>query len=71
MHDIIHDLCIQVRECEQALHILSGARERTAETARLAAKREICERWLRVAGGEGALARMRAGAPREAPFARR
>ncbi len=71
MHDIIQDLCIQVRECEQALNVLSGARERAAETARLAAKREICVRWLRVAGGEGALARMRADGQRAAAAARR
>ncbi|MBX9609814.1 MAG: hypothetical protein K2Y51_26650 [Gammaproteobacteria bacterium] len=62
MHDIIQDLCIRVRDHDAALRMLAGARgDRAAEAARLVREREICERWLRVAGGEGALARMRAG----------
>lgn len=61
MHDIIQDLCTRVRDHEAALRMLAGARgDRAAEAARLVREREICERWLRVAGGEGALARMRA-----------
>lgn len=68
MNDIILDLCTQVRDCEAALEALGAAASaRADEAARLVHKQAICERWLRVAGGEGTLARMRASVPPRRP----
>ncbi|MBK6661039.1 MAG: hypothetical protein IPG43_24190 [Proteobacteria bacterium] len=62
MRDIIQDLCANLRDYEAALRHLraSGKPGRADEMARIKRDVELIERWLRVAGGEEALARMRA-----------
>lgn len=62
MRDIIQDLCANLRQYESALISLRASARpgRAAEMARITRDVELCERWLRVAGGEEALARMRA-----------
>ncbi|MCC6707327.1 MAG: hypothetical protein IT492_07170 [Gammaproteobacteria bacterium] len=62
MRDIIQDLCANLREYESALANMRASAKpgRAAEMARITRDVELCERWLRVAGGEEALARMRA-----------
>ena len=64
MRDIFQDLCISLHDYESALLNLRAANkpQRPEEVARITRNVELCERWLRVAGGEQALARMRAGA---------
>ena len=63
MRDIIQDLCISLRDYEAALLSLRATHkpQRPEEVARITRHVELCERWLRVAGGAQALARMRAG----------
>lgn len=65
MRDIIQDLCSNLRDYEATLSRLraEGTPGNADEMARAARNVELCERWLRIAGGEEALARLRAGAP--------
>ena len=62
MHDIIQDLCTTLRDYESALRNLhaAGGAHLAGEVARMTRNVEICERWLQVAGGQNALARLRA-----------
>jgi len=70
MHDIIQDLCTNLRDYESALRNLQagGKHNRPDEVERMTRNVELCKRWLRVAGGEEALARMRAGGTVGAPL---
>ena len=63
MRDVILDLCTNLRDHESALLSLraAGKSGRPEEVARMMRNVELCERWLHVAGGGEALARMRAG----------
>ncbi len=63
MRDVILDLCTNLRDHESALLSLRAAGKpgRPEDVARMLRNVELCERWLRVAGGSEALARMRAG----------
>ena len=69
MHDVILDLCTNLRDHESALHSLRAADKpgRPEEVARMLRNVELCERWLHVAGGDEALARMRAGGDPRVP----
>ena len=73
MRDIIQDLCTNLRDYESALLNLRAAGKPPGgdEVARITRKVELCEHWLRAAGGEGALARMRADQPPRPAAARR
>ena len=63
MRDVIQDLCINLRHYESALVNMRAAGKNGGcqEVERMTRNVELCERWLRVAGGTEALARMRAG----------
>ena len=70
MRDVILDLCTNLRDHESALLSLRAAGKawRPEEVARMLRNVELCARWLHVASGDEALARMRAGGdPRVAP----
>ena len=63
MHAISQDLCTNLRDYEMALVSLKAAGKpgRAEEVERMTRNVELCKRWLQVAGGQEALARMRAG----------
>lgn len=69
MNDVIQDLCTNLLGYESALVSMRAAGKSGAsqEMVRMTRNVELCERWLRVAGGEEALARMRAGSPTGMP----
>ncbi len=68
MHDVIQDLCSNLREFEMLLSRLRATSHNrpSVEVERVTRKIELCERWLLAAGGAAALRRQRAklAAPR-------